>query len=103
MFPRFASLLFLAVCSSSALANDTAYRPAFHPDQLKGPPAGRPNEVLVLGSPHLSSIAGVKVSGRLDLCCSVWKPGGPPRSQWRTCPACSVTSCAAIRPDTPTA
>jgi hypothetical protein len=24
MFPRFASLLFLAVCSSSALANDTA-------------------------------------------------------------------------------
>lgn len=56
MFPRFASLLFLAVCSSSALANDTAYRPAFHPDQLKGPPAGRPNEVLVLGSPHLSSL-----------------------------------------------
>ncbi len=31
MFPRFARLLFLAVCSSSALANDTAYRPAFHP------------------------------------------------------------------------
>ncbi len=25
------------------------------PDQLKGPPAGRPN-VLVLGSPHLSSL-----------------------------------------------
>ncbi|WP_423164195.1 DUF5694 domain-containing protein [Stenotrophomonas maltophilia] len=56
MFPRFASLLFLALCSSSALANDAAYRPAFHPDQLKGPPAGRPNEVLVLGSPHLSSL-----------------------------------------------
>ena len=56
MFPRIASLLFLALCSSSALANDTAYRPAFHPDQLKGPPAGRPNEVLVLGSPHLSSL-----------------------------------------------
>ena len=56
MLPRFASLLFLALCSSSALANDAAYRPAFHPDQLKGPPAGRPNEVLVLGSPHLSSL-----------------------------------------------
>lgn len=56
MFPRFASLLFLALCSSSALANDAAYRPAFHPDQLKGPPEGRPNEVLVLGSPHLSSL-----------------------------------------------
>lgn len=30
------------------------YRPAFQPDRLKGPPAGSPNEVLVLGSPHLS-------------------------------------------------
>ena len=56
MFPRFASLLLLALCSSNALATGTAYRPAFHPDQLKGPPAGRPNEVLVLGSPHLSSL-----------------------------------------------
>ncbi len=32
------------------------YRPSFHPDQLKGPPAGQPNEVLVLGSPHLSGL-----------------------------------------------
>lgn len=56
MSPRFASLLLLALCSSNALATGIAYRPAFHPDQLKGPPAGRPNEVLVLGSPHLSSL-----------------------------------------------
>ncbi len=30
MFPRFASLLLLALCSSNALATGTAYRPAFH-------------------------------------------------------------------------
>lgn len=56
MLPRLASYLFLGLCSTGALAADAGYRPTFHPDQLKGPPAGRPNEVLVLGSPHLSSL-----------------------------------------------
>ncbi len=56
MLPRLASYLFLGLCSTGALAADASYRPTFHPDQLKGPPAGRPNEVLVLGSPHLSSL-----------------------------------------------
>ncbi|WP_439448525.1 DUF5694 domain-containing protein [Stenotrophomonas sp. ATs4] len=56
MFPRLASLLILSICSTGALAADATYRPTFHPDQLKGPPSGRPNEVLVLGSPHLSSL-----------------------------------------------
>lgn len=32
------------------------YQPSFQPDRLKGPPVGRPNEVLVLGSPHLSQL-----------------------------------------------
>lgn len=32
------------------------YRPAFRPEQLKGPPVGAPNQVLVLGSPHLSAL-----------------------------------------------
>lgn len=31
-----------------------AYRPTFRPDRLKGPPAGKPNDVVVLGTPHLS-------------------------------------------------
>lgn len=44
----------LMAFSSAATAQD--YRPDFRPDQLKGPPAGAPNEVLVLGSPHLSSL-----------------------------------------------
>lgn len=43
------------------IANDAAaraqeYRPSFHPDQLKGPPVGKPNEVLVLGTAHLSGL-----------------------------------------------
>jgi len=32
------------------------YHPAFHPETLKGPPAGKPNTVLVLGTPHLSGL-----------------------------------------------
>ncbi len=32
------------------------YRPAFQPQTLKGPPPGTPNEVLVLGTPHLSGL-----------------------------------------------
>lgn len=42
-----------ALASGTAVAGQD-YRPAFHPDRLKGPPAGKPNEVLVLGTPHLS-------------------------------------------------
>lgn len=34
------------------------YRPVFHPDQLKGPPAGPLNQVLVVGSPHLAQMGG---------------------------------------------
>ena len=44
---------FLLLSSGATFAQE--YRPAFRPDTLKGPPAGRPNEVLVLGSTHLSS------------------------------------------------
>jgi len=32
------------------------YRPAFRPDQLDDQPAGAPNEVMVLGSAHLSQL-----------------------------------------------
>ena len=32
------------------------YHPAFHPGTLKGPPAGKPNTVLVLGTTHLSGL-----------------------------------------------
>lgn len=37
------------------------YHPTFHPDDLKGPPAGARNEVVVLGTPHLSGLDDVDV------------------------------------------
>ena len=46
--------LLLAVPVSSAGAQD--YRPAFRPDTLTDRPAGRANEVAVLGTPHLSGL-----------------------------------------------
>lgn len=52
------SLLFIgavfAAIASQAAGQD--YHPSFRPDQLKGPPVGALNEVLVLGSPHFSSL-----------------------------------------------
>jgi len=45
----------LLTAALPAAAQD--YRPCFQPDQLKGPPAGALNEVLVLGTPHLSNMA----------------------------------------------
>ncbi|HRD27891.1 MAG TPA: DUF5694 domain-containing protein [Caulobacter sp.] len=44
----------LMAISSPATARE--YRPAFHPDQLKAPATRAPNEVLVLGTPHLSGL-----------------------------------------------
>jgi hypothetical protein len=46
------ALAFLLASAASA----QPYTPSFHPDQLKGPPAGAPNEVVVLGTPHLSGL-----------------------------------------------
>jgi hypothetical protein len=37
-------------------AHGQAYRPAFHPETLKAPPDRQPNEVLVLGTSHLSGL-----------------------------------------------
>ncbi|MEG0183632.1 MAG: DUF5694 domain-containing protein [Stenotrophomonas sp.] len=56
MFRRLTAVLLFASCCSGVQAADTGFRPSFHPDQLKGPPVGRPNEVLVLGTAHLSSL-----------------------------------------------
>lgn len=45
---------FLLLSSGAALAQ--AYSPSFRPEGLKGPPAGAPNQVLVLGTSHLSGL-----------------------------------------------
>ncbi|NNG22925.1 hypothetical protein HGB41_07905 [Massilia sp. ML15P13] len=47
-------MLVAAVVSSAAAAQ--GYQPGFNPAALKGPAAGPANEVLVLGSPHLSNL-----------------------------------------------
>ena len=49
-----ASAAALVMSAGAAQAQD--YRPSFHPDTLKGPPAGKVNEVLVLGTTHLSGL-----------------------------------------------
>lgn len=55
MIRRFVSGAIAALLAGgAAVAQD--YRPAFHPETLKGPPAGKPNEVLVLGTTHLSGL-----------------------------------------------
>lgn len=48
------SMSFLLMSSGAAVAQ--VYTPAFRPDTLKGPPVGAPNQVLVLGTGHLSGL-----------------------------------------------
>ena len=51
---KFCTAAGLALVALPAMSQ--TYRPTFHPDELKGPPKGAPNEVLVLGTPHLSGL-----------------------------------------------
>ncbi|TCM21648.1 hypothetical protein EDF56_101317 [Novosphingobium sp. PhB165] len=46
----------LAAGQFGNVADAQDYHPVFHPGELKGPPAGWPNEVMVLGTPHLSDM-----------------------------------------------
>ncbi|ESZ86775.1 MAG: hypothetical protein Q27BB25_12220 [Blastomonas sp. CACIA14H2] len=74
----FAAALSLAAAAPVA-AQD--YRQGFHPDTLKGPPQGAPNEVLVLATPHLSGLPdnitpaklGALLAPLLDRL-AAWKP-----------------------------
>ncbi|MFC0253419.1 DUF5694 domain-containing protein [Massilia consociata] len=52
----YAFLAFLAAAVVSGAAAAQAYRPDFDPSKLKGPAAGPANEVLVLGTSHLSQL-----------------------------------------------
>lgn len=67
----------LVVLAGAARAQD--YRPSFHPDTLKGPPAGKANEVLVLGTPHLSALPktfDMALLAPLVDRLAAWKPTG---------------------------
>ncbi len=46
----------LAALALATAATAQDYRPEFHPDRLKGPHAGPPNVVMVLGTAHLSQL-----------------------------------------------
>jgi hypothetical protein len=54
MILRFAAALLSLAALSSGMVSAQSYQPSFRPDALEDRPAGRPNEVLVVGSPHLS-------------------------------------------------
>ncbi len=43
----------------AASAQAQNYQPSFHPETLKGPPAGALNDVMVLATPHLSGLPKV--------------------------------------------
>lgn len=53
---RGAISLLLATLGIGSPATTGDYRPSFKPAALTDRPAGRPNEVLVLGTPHLSGL-----------------------------------------------
>lgn len=71
----------LAMLAGAAQAQTQVenYRPTFHPETLKGPPAGKPNEVLVLGTTHLSGLPKTFDMGLLAPLIdrlAAWKPTG---------------------------
>lgn len=44
------------VAGVDGIDNAQSYQPSFRPDTFEDRPVGRPNEVIVLGSPHFSSL-----------------------------------------------
>ncbi len=70
-----ASICSLLFFIGSAQATEPAM--IFNPAQLKGPAKGSPNQVFVLGTPHLSGLAGKFQPAHLDLLLdhlSAWRP-----------------------------
>jgi hypothetical protein len=65
-------LISLACCSFAAAQS---YRPDFDPGAMKGPASGPPNEVMVLGTPHLRYLKfdPAIVNGLLDRL-AAWRP-----------------------------
>ena len=53
---RFTVALLSMVAGCAGMLSAQSYQPSFRPDAMKDRPAGQPNEVLVVGSPHLSTL-----------------------------------------------
>lgn len=56
MTVRFTAALLSMAAGFTGMVNAQSYLPSFRPEALNDRPAGRLNEVLVLGSPHLSTL-----------------------------------------------
>ncbi|WP_159627832.1 DUF5694 domain-containing protein [Massilia puerhi] len=72
---RLLALLIPMTLCGAAAAQD--YQPAFDPSRLKGPAAGPVNEIMVLGSPHLSQLPKTFQPSSLALLnerLAAWKP-----------------------------
>ena len=75
MLNQLTAILAVAISSAAIGAND--YKPTFDPSRLKGPEVGVRNEVMVLGTPHLSGLPKNFSSKSLDLLMerlASWKP-----------------------------
>jgi len=71
-----ALLISMTLCGAAAAAAHD-YQPAFDPSRLKGPAAGPANEIMVLGSPHLSQLPKTFRASSLSLLnerLAAWKP-----------------------------
>lgn len=67
----------MAVCGLAGIATAQSYRPNFDPARLKGPQKGARNQLMVLGTPHLSSFPASFEAANLDLLIGRlrnWKP-----------------------------
>lgn len=60
------SIFILLMATLSLEARGQPYHPSFRPEALNDSPAGRHNEVLVLGSPHLSGLTAQFSAKDLD-------------------------------------
>lgn len=78
---RLVRVLAVSLCAlaTTGAVQAQTYKPTFHPDTLKGPPAGKLNEVLVLGTTHLSGLPKTFDMGLLAPLVDrlvAWKPTG---------------------------
>lgn len=56
MIIRLAAVILSVAVTCPGMVSAQSYQPSFRPDALEDRPAGRLNEVLVVGSPHLSDL-----------------------------------------------
>lgn len=70
-------IMLTAVAISGSTFAATNFNPKFDPSHLKGPDTGKPNQVLVLGTPHLSGLPAnfdAKFLQPLIARLEAWKP-----------------------------